>query len=132
MSLSLIHIFFIYGHPLKPHLIGIIGIDVQGVQKALERKNPEVRMWTGEQLVENLNTDRKLRCQLLTIINRYTVGLQGFEKMHNIHVGLEPLTVEDDVITPTLKIKRMNATKKFKEILDVLYEDGSLVKEGKL
>ncbi|CCC70274.1 hypothetical protein NCAS_0E02040 [Naumovozyma castellii] len=123
---------FIYGHPLKPHLIGIIGIDVQGVQKALERKNPEVRMWTGEQLVENLNTDRKLRCQLLTIINRYTVGLQGFEKMHNIHVGLEPLTVEDDVITPTLKIKRMNATKKFKEILDVLYEDGSLVKEGKL
>ncbi|CCD25177.1 medium-chain fatty acid-CoA ligase FAA2 NDAI_0E03600 [Naumovozyma dairenensis CBS 421] len=123
---------FVYGNPLKNHLVGVLGLDIPGVQAALEKKNRIVKSWTDEQLIDNLNLDPQLRLQLLKLVNKYTKGLQGFEKLHNIYVGLEPLTVEDDVITPTLKIKRMNASKRFKKELDALYEEGSLIKNGNL
>lgn len=123
---------FVFGDSLKTFLIGIVGIDVDAVRSTLAAKHPKVRKWTGEQLVENLNEDKKLRKEFLNKINKCINGLQGFEKLHNIKVGIEPLTLEDDVVTPTLKIKRAKASKFFKETLYQLYEEGSLIKEERL
>lgn len=94
--------------------------------------HPEIKSWTDEKLLDQINSDKKLRLVLLQLINRSCVGLQGFEKLHNIYVGLEPLKVEDDVVTPTLKIKRQKASKFFKDILDDLYKEGSVIKAQKL
>ena len=58
--------------------------------------------------------------------------LQGFEKLHNITVSFEPLTVEKGVITPTMKIRRPIAAKYFQNEIDQMYEEGSLVKNGAL
>ena len=91
-----------------------------------------MKTWTKEVLVENLNRNKKLRKEFLNKINKCTDGLQGFEKLHNIKVGLEPLSLEDDVVTPTFKIKRAKASKFFKDTLDQLYAEGSLVKTEKL
>ncbi|CAI7264024.1 CPS_collapsed_G0015420.mRNA.1.CDS.1 [Saccharomyces cerevisiae] len=123
---------FVFGDPLKTFLVGIVGVDVDAAQPILAAKHPEVKTWTKEVLVENLNRNKKLRKEFLNKINKCTDGLQGFEKLHNIEVGLEPLTLEDDVVTPTFKIKRAKASKFFKDTLDQLYAEGSLVKTEKL
>ncbi|CAI4060993.1 hypothetical protein SUVZ_05G0850 [Saccharomyces uvarum] len=123
---------FVFGDPLKTFLVGIVGIDVDTVQSTLGARHPKIRKWTGEQLVENLNQDKNLRKEFLNKINKCIDGLQGFEKLHNIKVGIEPLTLEDDVVTPTLKIKRAKASKFFEDVLYQLYDEGSLIKEERL
>lgn len=131
-SCPLITQIFVYGDSFKTFLVGIVGIDVDGVKNALSSKHPEMKRISGSKLVECLNTDRGLKKEFLISVNRYIHNLQGFEKLHNIHVAIEPLKVEDDVVTPTLKIKRGKATKHFKILLDELYRDGSIIKKEKL
>ncbi|EDO15196.1 hypothetical protein Kpol_401p1 [Vanderwaltozyma polyspora DSM 70294] len=131
-SCPLITQIFVFGDSLQTYLVGVVGIDPDMVQQALIKENPSVKNMSASQLVEALNSDSKLRKQLLSIMNTFIKGLQGFEKVHNIYVGLEPLRVEDDVVTPTFKIKRPKATKFFKDQLDALYAEGSIIKNGNL
>ena len=131
-SCPLITQIFVYGDSLQTYLVGVLGIDFESTQNILANDFPVVLTWTPSQLIENLNIDSKLRRYLLMTINSYAKGLQGFERLHNVYVGLDPLKIEDDVITPTLKIKRIKATKLFKGKLNKLYEEGSLVRHGKL
>ncbi|XDT20611.1 Putative AMP-binding domain signature [Nakaseomyces glabratus] len=123
---------FVYGNSLQNFLVGILGLDLESLRPQLMHSHPEIKSWTDEKLLDQINSDKKLRLVLLQLINRSCVGLQGFEKLHNIYVGLEPLKVEDDVVTPTLKIKRQKASKFFKDILDDLYKEGSVIKAQKL
>jgi len=48
-------------------------------------------------------------------------GLKSFETIKRIHVSLDPFTVENGCMTPTLKLKRKDAYNKFKAELDALY-----------
>jgi len=51
-------------------------------------------------------------------------ALRGFESLKRIHVSLDPFTVEDNTMTPTMKLRRKDAYKKFKAELDALYALG--------
>ncbi|KAF5391921.1 hypothetical protein D9757_001788 [Collybiopsis confluens] len=51
-------------------------------------------------------------------------GLKGFETIRRIHLSLDPFSVEDGTLTPTFKIKRKDAYKKFKAELEALYSLG--------
>lgn len=48
-------------------------------------------------------------------------NLFGFEQVKAIELCPKLMTVEDDLLTPTMKAKRPQITKHFKEQLDVLY-----------
>lgn len=47
-----------------------------------------------------------------------------FEYVKRIHVTMDPFTVEDNTLTPTLKLRRKDAYAKFKKELDGLYTLG--------
>ena len=49
--------------------------------------------------------------------------LTGFERIKNVHLAIEPFTVENELLTPTLKLKRPQAAKAFRSHLDRLYEE---------
>lgn len=123
---------FVFGDPLKTFLVGVMSIDPEAVQHFLGEKYPEVTSMSAEELIEKINEDTLLRKDFLIMINRGTEGLQGFEKVHNMMVGLDLLNVENDTVTPTLKIKRLVATKHFKAELDNLYSQGSLIRTERL
>jgi len=48
--------------------------------------------------------------------------LQGFEKLKAVYIATEPFTVENDLLTPTLKLKRSEAAKAFRNEIDELYK----------
>lgn len=123
---------FIFGDPLKTYLVGVVSLEYEGVQTALSHQYPEVLSLSQEKLYERINKDLSLKKDLLIAINRCTEGLQGFEKLHNMVVGTDLLNVDNGTVTPTLKIKRVIATKYFKEELEHLYEEGSLIRVEKL
>ncbi|SMN19980.1 similar to Saccharomyces cerevisiae YER015W FAA2 Medium chain fatty acyl-CoA synthetase, activates imported fatty acids [Maudiozyma saulgeensis] len=123
---------FIFGDPLQTYLVGVVSLEYEGTQNALSRLHPEVLSLSEEKLFDKINNDPILKKDLLLIINRCTEGLQGFEKLHNMMVGTDLLNVENGTVTPTLKIKRIVATKYFRKDLDLLYQQGSLIRVEKL
>lgn len=119
---------YVHGNRLKSYLVGIVGIDYNsGMEHLCGSCGYEKSDMTPEQLIKEMNRFQN-RQRFLTRIN-YSVGnkLQGFEKLHNIQIDINPLTVEKNVVTPTFKIKRAIAAKYFNDILTKLYEENSLV-----
>ncbi|EJT98400.1 long-chain-fatty-acid-CoA ligase [Dacryopinax primogenitus] len=52
-------------------------------------------------------------------------GLKGFEIVKRIHISLEPFTIDNGILTATLKLKRREAYKRYRKEIDALYALGS-------
>eukprot|EP01110_Echinostelium_bisporum_P002556 TRINITY_DN1625_c3_g1_i1.p1 TRINITY_DN1625_c3_g1~~TRINITY_DN1625_c3_g1_i1.p1 ORF type:complete len:655 (+),score=276.54 TRINITY_DN1625_c3_g1_i1:38-2002(+) len=50
--------------------------------------------------------------------------LQGFEIPQNVHVTEEAFTVENDLLTPTMKLKRNKLQEVFKKEIEKMYKEG--------
>lgn len=125
---------YIHGDSYRTYLVGIGGVDpIMIVPWLKSRFNiSEGKVDTPEKLKSVLN-DRKVKTRFLDELNLSASQLlNGLERIHNIELSVEPLRVEDGVMTQTFKIKRQNCFTFFKERLDKLYEEGSLIKNEKL
>lgn len=49
----------------------------------------------------------------------------GYERVAAIHLALEPFTIDNEVLTPTLKLKRPVAVRMYRPLLDQLYEEAN-------
>ena len=47
----------------------------------------------------------------------------GFERVRNIYLYVEPFSIDNELLTPTLKLKRPVAAKRYRAELDALYEE---------
>jgi len=47
----------------------------------------------------------------------------SYEKVRAVHLEIEPFTIENELLTPTLKLKRPQTAKKFRQELDRMYEE---------
>lgn len=118
---------FVHGDSLKTYLVGVVGVDPTTIVSWIASRYKRA-LKTPREIVTFMN-DPKVKSAFLTEMNNSTSGsLHGLERVHNIRIDVEPLTVESGVLTPTMKIKRANATKHFQKLLEELYEEGSLVK----
>jgi len=86
-------------------------IDLKGNKAALvaSMKNPKV----VAAFLDELNKQAK------------KADLTGFEKVKAIALTGEPFTMENDLLTPTFKVKRNIASKRFRETIDNLYKSSS-------
>lgn len=124
---------FIHGNSLETFLVAIIGIEPASLLETLSSHyGVKMKGLFPEELVNRINSDRALKVKVLTLLNRNVSKLQGFEKVHNIHVGIEPLKIEDDNITPSFKVKRNKCAKFFEDEIKRMYKEGSLIKSNKL
>jgi len=117
---------YVHGDSLQSYLIGVIVPDpVQLASLASnvtgKKVSPEDRL-----ALDNAARDEKVASALLRSLDveAQRNALKGFECLKRIHVALDPFTVEDGTLTPTLKIKRKDAYNKFKRELDALYALG--------
>lgn len=133
---------FIHGDSLQNYLVAIAGVNVANlvelINKYQDHHNHKINASdltkNPRHILDLVKSDPKLKKIILQELNRGVkhANLQGFEKLHNLHLDIEPLKIEDEVLTPTLKLKRANAKKKFAGVIKNLYEEGSLVKNEKL
>ncbi|KAJ6488597.1 hypothetical protein C8R47DRAFT_1126207 [Mycena vitilis] len=117
---------YIHGDSLQSFLVGVIVPDP--VQLA-----SIVSSLYGKKVVPEDTAALQVACRdpqvVKHILGMLTLegnknGLKGFESLKRIHVTLDPFTVEDNTMTPTLKVRRKDAYKKFKTELDALYALG--------
>lgn len=122
---------FVHGDSVRSHLVAVIGVDPQRIVNFLA----ECGVGQAELALEAdiLRAVNKLehRSALLRHLNGNVTGLNGYERIQNIYVEFEPLRVERDVITPTVKIRRPIAARFFREQIDEMYGEPALLAKAK-
>ncbi|KAI5967829.1 FAA24 [Candida pseudojiufengensis] len=119
----LINQIFVHGNSLKSYLIGVVGIDYEHCLKFLNQEYGFNKIDMSQQELLNYLNEKPIKTKILNILNSNVKNhLNGFELLHNIHIEINPLTVEREVVTPTFKLRRPIAQKFFAEALHKLYE----------
>jgi len=114
---------FVHGSSLKSYLVGVVVPDpvqfAAFASRVLERKIDP----TDVKVLKELCRDSRVADMMLADLNKVAAkSLKGFEQLKRIHLSLDPFTVDDNTLTPTLKIRRRDAYNKYKVVLDALYE----------
>ena len=110
---------FVYGDSLKNYLVAIV---VPREKETIEFLNSIGKNVSKDNYKDYFDDD-VLKKEILGEMEK--VGrkndFKGFEVIKKVYLSKENFNAENDLATPTLKIKRPNAKKYFKEILDKLY-----------
>ncbi|KAI5969802.1 hypothetical protein CANMA_001176 [Candida margitis] len=130
----IINQLYVHGNSLKSYLVGIVGIDYEQGLKFLNSEFGINKIDMSEDEMLTHMNGVEVKTKLLNTLNDNVRGkLNGFELLHNIHIEVNPLTVERDVVTPTFKLKRPVAQKFFSNAIHKLYEiEQSLIVGAKL
>ena len=73
---------------------------------------------------ESLN-DEKLHRAVLRRVRQALKHFPGYAKIRRVHLSLEPWTIENGLITPTLKVKRPMVLIHHAEEVEALYGEGA-------
>eukprot|EP00003_Mantamonas_plastica_P032666 TRINITY_DN89_c0_g1_i1.p2 TRINITY_DN89_c0_g1~~TRINITY_DN89_c0_g1_i1.p2 ORF type:complete len:485 (+),score=191.99 TRINITY_DN89_c0_g1_i1:848-2302(+) len=109
---------FIYGDSFKAKLVAVVVPD------------PEVLLpWAAENNIEGADNIETL-CQSDEVkqfiaaeikATGQEANLKGFEFPHALHLESDPFSVENEILTPTFKLKRPVAKKVYQEQIDEMY-----------
>ncbi|PVZ96754.1 hypothetical protein BB558_007325 [Smittium angustum] len=120
---------FVYGYSTKNFVVGVIVPDpltfIPWAKKLLlgtanSKENEFVKSMGFEQLTKNRIVNKNL-VEEIDIISR-DAGLNGFEIVKAVYIDHRPFDIEsNEILTPTLKLKRFHAIKYYKDIIDNLY-----------
>jgi long-chain acyl-CoA synthetase len=86
-------------------------------------ENPLGRSAELQTVIERVTRDPEVQKRIVASVKRANEGLSRVEAIKKIHVLDREFSVEQDELTPTLKVKRKNIEAKFQETFDRLYED---------
>lgn len=118
---------YVHGHPSRDYTIAIVGINEAFGCEFIQR----VGLSTREMIAE-LNKPMN-KSKLLAIMNKNVSNYtNGIERARNVFFDVNPLTVERNVVTPTMKLKRALASKFFSDVINSLYHEGPIESVSKL
>lgn len=123
---------YVHGDSHQSFLVAIFGVAPDQfpafASKVLGKKIPEGDI---AQLKEALN-NKKVEKAVLKELDR--VGkknkFNSYERVKSVRLFLDPFTIENQLLTPTLKLKRPQTAKAFRQHLDDCYEE-ALAEESK-
>ncbi|XP_070544207.1 long-chain-fatty-acid--CoA ligase 5-like [Ptychodera flava] len=108
---------FVYGESLKSTLVGVVVPDPEVLPKWAESKGIKGDM---EYLCQNEEIKRTILTSLQNIGKEG--GLKSFEQVKDIFLSAEMFTIENELLTPTMKSKRPALKKHFQSQIDTMYE----------
>ncbi|MGB5310598.1 MAG: long-chain fatty acid--CoA ligase [Polyangiales bacterium] len=86
-------------------------------------ENPLGRSAELEALIREVTHDPDVQKRVVASVKRANESLARVETIKKIHILDREFSVQEDELTPTLKMKRKNIETKFAEIFDRLYDD---------
>lgn len=118
------------GEPLISHVViygdrrkfitALISLNQEGIKHFCEKNG--VTFNKLEDVIEN----EKLRAEIDKVVQAKNSKLASFEKIKHYCILKEEFSVENNELTPTMKVKRKVVIEKHKELLDNLYEKDDL------
>ena len=86
-------------------------------------ENPLRRSAELQALLEGVARDPEVGRRIVSSVKRANEGLSRVETIKKIYILGREFSVDEDELTPTLKLKRKNIEAKFMETFDQLYDD---------
>jgi len=65
--------------------------------------------------------DKKVHQQVVNRLKNVLHDFPGYAKIRRVILSLDPWTIENELITPTLKVKRLKVIELFKNDIDKIY-----------
>ena len=98
----------------RPYLVGIVVPDEEWVKAwAAENGKPDD--------LKLLGGDEDFRKAIGAVVERANEGLSTIEKVRHFMIAGEPFTIENEMLTPTIKIRRHKIIETFGAALEALY-----------
>ncbi|KAM7168289.1 long-chain-fatty-acid--CoA ligase 1 isoform 1-T2 [Macrochelys suwanniensis] len=107
---------FVYGESLQAFLIAIVVPDAETLSNWAKKKGFE---GSYEELCKNKDLKKSILEDMLKVGKES--GLKSFEQVKGIALSMEMFSIENGLLTPTLKAKRRELQKFFKSQIDELY-----------
>lgn len=128
-SSSLIGQMFIDGNSLEVFLVAIVGIMPEAYSLWLRNRFHQSIDPTDVVALEETFKKKEVRKAFNEEINKDAkkAGLKGFEMVKNLNLFIEPMTSANGILTPTMKVKRKEASSYFKDIIDSMYKEGQII-----
>jgi long-chain acyl-CoA synthetase len=124
----------VHGNSEESYLVAIAGVNpdefAPWASKVLNRQiNP-----TDIDAVKQACREKKVKDAYLKIceVNSNKGKLAGFEKIKRVFLTVDPFNFDNDLVTPTLKVKRSQAAKFYKKEIDEMYAEKMVEKIAKL
>lgn len=124
-STNLINAAYVHGDGTQSSLVAIFGIDVENFAPFASKILQETiapNQVAGLRVAAN---DPKVKAKFLKVLD--AIGkkhkFNSFEKVRNAHLEIDPFTIDNGLFTPTLKLKRPQAAKAYREHIDRMYEE---------
>lgn len=125
---SLLNQIFVHGDSTETFLIGIISMNPDAFAHFSTHHLGQKFAPTDLAGMSKFLQEKDTKVAVLREINKTLAPgeLAGFEKIRNGLLAFEPLTPENDCLTPTLKIKRPSSVKLYRKEIDAMYKEGAL------
>jgi long-chain acyl-CoA synthetase len=112
---------FIYGDSLKNSLVAIVVPDEEYVRSWIEAKIPALSTASIEEICINPVLSSAVLNDIKDLSNEHK--FQGFEVVKSLRLHPTPFTIENDLMTPTFKLKRQKIRDTYERIIAELYDD---------
>ena len=121
---------FVHGDSLQTFLVAIAGVQPDIFAPYASKVLNSGISPTDIEAIRAACTNEKVKAAVLKDLDKVSRRnkLMGYERVKNVRLEVEPFSIENETLTPTLKLKRPMAARKFRGVLDQLYEE-ALAKE---
>ena len=115
---------FVYGDSFQSYLVGIVVPDETELRRELRKRGMDEADMTFAEMCKK-DVVRAVVFEAMAATANQS-KLVGFEKLKNIYCDSEAWTVENGMLTPTMKLKRDHSKKYYKNVIDELYKEGMM------
>ncbi|AZM54772.1 long-chain fatty acid--CoA ligase [Streptomyces sp. WAC 01529] len=102
----------------RPHPVALITLDTEEVTGWAARE--------GVELTEPLSRDPRVRALVQEAVDTANATVSRPARIRRFAVLDEDFTVEEGLLTPSLKVRRRAVTERYAHVVDALYEEGPL------
>ncbi|KAI9699331.1 MAG: hypothetical protein M1836_002941 [Candelina mexicana] len=117
---------YVHGDSVQPFLVAIFGVNPELFAPFASKVLGKTTLHTDLQAINAAAQDLRVRKAVLKDLERVAKKnkFNSYEKVKNCYLYLDPFTIDNELLTPTLKLKRPQTAKKFRADLDRLYDEG--------
>jgi len=112
---------FVHGESLESFLVGVVVPDFDSIKKWNSKL--EEKLLSDSPTAEEVCASPDVMKLIMGSMNELAAAnkLNGLEKVRKLHLHNSAFTIEDDLLTPSMKLKRGVAAKVFKEQIQSMY-----------
>jgi long-chain acyl-CoA synthetase len=124
-NLSFLAQAYVHGDSDKAFMVAILGIQPDTFATYLTKLLGKPVSATDMEALTAAAQDLKVRKAVLKELDR--VGkknkFNSYERVRAIRLMVEPFTIQNELLTPTLKLKRPQTAKRYRDVLDEMYAE---------